>query len=184
MITPGQLWSWVFNVGDGTWHFEVITREARESFVFVISHLVLHRGQQFIVIATDDPGQTPMPGSDMPRYDEFGSANIDFQFKRWHVAMHKEKLFWIEHTWFEHAELLNDVKPQESSASVSTGNNGDNTGRDIHDDGHRLRANATRTSNVCLMGCSAVEESRRHNVALVRHGDAATSVGRLGLGDG
>lgn len=186
IIMPGQLWAWAFKVGDGSWPFEVITQEARESFVFVINRLILQSGQQFIVIAMDDSGPAQVPGSDLPRYDEFGGVISwgNLELKRWHVAMHKETLFWIEHKYFEQAELISDVQSQRGATPVPAGDSGDNVGRDIDDAGLGLRADATRTSYVGLVGRSAAEEHWDHDVALVCHGDPAALSGRLGLDDG
>lgn len=112
VVRPGQLWMWAFSLQDGFWPFEVITNEARDSFIFAGEHLMLHRGDRFIIVATDDPGPAQPPGLNAPRFDEYGnilSWGDTSPPKRWHVAMAKDKLFWVDQEKFEHAELMGDA---------------------------------------------------------------------------
>lgn len=109
-VRPGQLWVWSFIINEGYWPFDIVTQQARDSFVFAGDIVMMHRGDSFIIVATDDPGPAQVPGQGQPRLDEFsyvvswGTPN-----KRWHVAMKDNRLFWISHDLFNHAELMGDA---------------------------------------------------------------------------
>lgn len=110
-IKPGQLWMWCFTVGeDGTWFFEVVTEERRNSFMTAGNVLTINRGETFVVVSTDDPGPGTVPGEDLPMLDEMGYMVSPAQPpKRWHVVMLRGTLVWVDQDSFNHAELMGDT---------------------------------------------------------------------------
>ena len=106
-VKPGQLWQWCFTVGDGTWFFEPVTDQRRESFVPVqdVGIVTVKRGDHFMVVATEDAGPAQPPN--VPIIDEWGVMQSPAQPpKRWHVAMLHDTLVWIDHDCFNNAELI------------------------------------------------------------------------------
>lgn len=112
VVKPGQLWQWCFTVGEGTWFLEAVTEHRRNYFVSAVDegYKLIHRGDHFIVVSTDDPGPAQIPGADVPMLDELGYMVSPAQPpKRWHVAMLNECLVWIDQDSFNHAELIGHV---------------------------------------------------------------------------
>lgn len=106
-VHPGQLWMWCFTVGDGTWFFEPVTEQRRQTFVPVANAgiVTIKRGERFIIVSTEDPGPAEPPN--VPIIDEWGVMQSPAQPpRRYHVALLHDTLIWIDHDMFQHAELL------------------------------------------------------------------------------
>lgn len=101
---------WAFTVNDGTWFFEPVTEQRRETFVPVqdVGIQVIKRGDRFMVVAVDDPGPAQPPN--VPIIDEWGVMQSPARPpQRWHVALLNDCLVWIDHDNFQHAELIGHV---------------------------------------------------------------------------
>jgi hypothetical protein len=104
-LRPGQLWEWCFTAGaDGWWMFTCVTAEGRNSFV-ASSIVTLVRGEVFTVVSLDDPGPMQLPELSIGIPEAYYDPP-----KRWHVALKGDKLFWIDHAYFDQAKLLRDVR--------------------------------------------------------------------------
>jgi hypothetical protein len=104
------MWTWCFQVGDGTWFFEPVTAERRATFIPAGDACIVavKRGDSFVIVATDDEGPAQPPN--VPIIDEWGYMQSPAQPpKRWHVALLHDKLVWIDHDSFDHAELVGHV---------------------------------------------------------------------------
>lgn len=59
-----------------------------------------------MLVSLDDPGPYEMK---LPKgFNDIGQIVYE-PVRRWHVGLSKGNLFWIEHIWFEQAELVIDV---------------------------------------------------------------------------
>lgn len=90
-IRPGQLWIWRLAVGDGTYFFEQVTEERRINYALA-GIIPIKRGDNFIIVSTDDDGPAQPP-------------NVP-AVKRWHVALLHGTLVWIDHDSFYSAKLI------------------------------------------------------------------------------
>ena len=110
VVKPGQMWLWAFSVGSGTYFFEAVTAERRETFMPTgdSNYMIVKRGESFVIISTYDPGPAMPPN--VPIIDEWGHIESPAQPpKDWHVAMLNGKLVWIDQEMYQHAELVGHV---------------------------------------------------------------------------
>lgn len=112
IVRPGQLWRWTFSVGDGSWLFENVSEERRRDAPHSWSgnnSTIVHTSDLFTVISVDDPGPCVHPQLDTVINVDSCNYVLEKLIKppaRWHVAMLFGTLVWIEHHWFNEAELI------------------------------------------------------------------------------
>lgn len=103
---PGQLWRWMFALGEGWWPMQPVTSEGRISPA-VAGFIFLKSGDVFTVVTLDDPGPYELH---VPSLDNYYKPASMSPFKRWHVVLVGDKLVWFSHALFAQAELLSDVE--------------------------------------------------------------------------
>lgn len=101
-IVPGQLWCWAFDVGDGSWWCQRVTERARETFD--TNGTFISRGDIITIINVDDTGPHTSAYAALDN-----AAGAGLAHKRWHVALVRHTLVWMEDHWFDTCELLGEA---------------------------------------------------------------------------
>ena len=93
-ITPGQLWSWSFAVGDGTWLIEKVNDSRRNNSYYSGAHVIIRRGDTFVIIATN-------VGAPLNSITQ-----IAYMQKPYCIALLHGNLVWMDSNIFELSTLI------------------------------------------------------------------------------
>ena len=121
-IVPGQTWTWAFEVGNGQFIVEEVNQKRRSNAWASTIHHTIERGDVLLVMSTRDSGPQLFDSQlhDEGRYEK----DVDVgQYKSgllkqdiyagdkdtWVTCLFKNKIIWLQRTWFDVCTLVSDV---------------------------------------------------------------------------
>ena len=106
-VTPGQLWRWNFNGGDGTFYLEIVSDARRINAWVSNGNVMITRRELLFIVSVNDEG--PLTYNDMTCHvdDSSHEHSIWSQgytysgdlLSKWVVCLFNTKLVWLKNEW-------------------------------------------------------------------------------------
>jgi hypothetical protein len=100
-VTPGQLWRWNFNGGDGTFYLEIVSDARRTNAWVPTGNVMITRRELLFIVSVNDEG--PLTYDDMTSHEHSmwsqGYTYNGDALNNWIVCLFRAKLVWLKNEW-------------------------------------------------------------------------------------